>query len=61
MIPRFIHLKLHTEYSIVDGAVRIVDLIDCARAMKMPAVAVTDRMNLFGLIFYKKLNSIQPG
>jgi len=55
MEPHFIHLKLHTEYSIVDSVVRITNSIDCARAMKMPAVAVTDRMNLFGLIkFYKR-------
>ena len=54
----FVHLKVHTEYSIVDGIVRIEDLMDRAMQYQMPAVAVTDRVNLFGLIkFYKKAMS----
>lgn len=55
MEPSFIHLRLHTEYSLSDGLVRITDLIDCAQALHMPAVAITDHMNIFGLIkFYTK-------
>ena len=55
MEPSFIHLRLHTEYSLSDGLVRISDLIDCVQALKMPAIAVTDHMNIFGLIkFYTK-------
>ncbi|EKD91899.1 MAG: DNA polymerase III subunit alpha, partial [uncultured bacterium] len=41
----FVHLKVHTEYSIVDGIVRIEDLMDRAMQYQMPAVAVTDRVN----------------
>jgi DNA polymerase III subunit alpha len=52
--PVFVHLRLHTDYSLVDGVVRVKALVkQCAR-LGMPAVAVTDDSNLFGLIkFYK--------
>lgn len=54
MKPRFIHLHLHTEYSITDGLVCIEPLIEAAVAANMPAVAVTDQSNLFGMVkFYK--------
>ncbi|MEO8040537.1 MAG: DNA polymerase III subunit alpha, partial [Betaproteobacteria bacterium] len=50
---RFIHLRLHSEYSIVDGIVRIDDAIARARADAMPALALTDLSNLFGMVkFY---------
>ncbi len=53
MTDRFIHLRVHTEYSIVDGLVRIDDLVSKAVSMAMPAIAITDHANLFGLIkFY---------
>ncbi len=49
----FVHLKLHTEYSIADGLVKVRELVERAVALGMPAVAITDRANLFGLIkFY---------
>ncbi len=52
--PRFVHLRLHSEYSIVDGLVRIDEIIDAAAKDAQPAVALTDLSNLFGLIkFYK--------
>jgi DNA polymerase-3 subunit alpha len=52
---RFVHLHLHTEYSIVDGIVRIPVLMEKCRSLGMPAVALTDRSNLFGLVkFYRK-------
>jgi DNA polymerase-3 subunit alpha len=52
--PRFVHLRVHTEYSLFDGLVRIKPLVAAAAAQKMPAVAVTDQTNLFALIkFYK--------
>jgi DNA polymerase-3 subunit alpha len=52
---RFVHLHLHTEYSIVDGIVRIPLLMETCRTLGMPAVALTDRSNLFGLVkFYRK-------
>ncbi len=45
--PRFIHLRLHTEYSLLEGAVRLKSLPGLVRAMGMPAVAVTDTDNMF--------------
>ena len=54
MTPSFVHLHLHTEFSLVDGTVRIKPLVQAARAMGMPAVAVTDQGNLFGMVkFYE--------
>jgi DNA polymerase-3 subunit alpha len=51
----FVHLHLHTEYSILDGIVRIPALLEKCRSLNMPAVALTDRGNLFGLVkFYRK-------
>ncbi len=52
--PSFVHLHLHTEYSLVDGLVRIKPLVKAAVAAAMPAVAITDHTNLFCLVrFYK--------
>jgi len=51
----FVHLHLHTEYSLLDGAIGIDKLIKKAVDLKMPAVAVTDHGNLFSTIdFYQK-------
>lgn len=51
----FVHLHLHSEYSLLDGAIRIQELVDKAIALGMPAVALTDHGNLFGAIeFYQK-------
>lgn len=55
-MPRdsFVHLHLHTEYSLLDGAIRMKELMKKAREFKMPAVAMTDHGNLFGAIeFYQ--------
>ncbi len=50
---RFVHLRLHSEYSIVDGMVRIDDAVAAAVADRMPALALTDLSNVFGLVkFY---------
>ncbi len=50
----FVHLRVHTEFSLVDGLVRIKPLINKALEMEMPAVAVTDQCNFYGLIkFYR--------
>ncbi|MFI4954795.1 MAG: DNA polymerase III subunit alpha [Gammaproteobacteria bacterium] len=55
MQPNFIHLDVHTEYSISDGICRIPDLINTVAAQKLPAVAINDRTNLFGAVkFYKE-------
>ena len=54
MTTPFVHLRLHTEYSLVDGLIRIKHLVKQVAAAGMPAVAVTDMSNLFALIkFYK--------
>ncbi len=54
MTAPFVHLHLHTEYSLVDGLIRVKSLVRQAAAAGMPAVAVTDMSNLFALIkFYK--------
>ena len=50
----FVHLHLHTEFSLVDGTVRIPELVKKAAASGMPAIAVTDHMNMFSLVkFYR--------
>ncbi|MDD5261530.1 MAG: PHP domain-containing protein, partial [Methylacidiphilales bacterium] len=55
-MPRnFVHLHVHTEYSLLDGACRISDLMDRAREFGMTAMALTDHGNLFGAIdFYQE-------
>src|SRR5918995_785508 len=51
--PRFVHLRLHSEYSVTDGIVRIEEAVERARADAMPALALTDAGNLFGMVkFY---------
>ena len=50
----FIHLRLHTEFSVVDGTNRIDDVVAAAAADGQPALAITDLSNLFGAVkFYK--------
>ena len=52
--PRFVHLRLHTEYSITDGIVQIDQAISSAAADGMPALGISDLANLFGMVkFYK--------
>ena len=54
MDPSFVHLHLHSEYSLVDGLVRIKPLVKRVAALGMPAVAITDQCNFFALVrFYK--------
>ena len=58
MNPSFVHLRLHSEYALVDGIVRLDDLAARCAKVGMPAVAVTDQCNLYGLIkFYKAAQS----
>lgn len=53
--PQFIHLKCHTEYSIREGLLRIKPWLAQVNQLKMPAVAMTDQCNLFGLVkFYRQ-------
>ena len=50
----FVHLHVHSEYSLADGIVRIDELVAATRAQNMPAVALTDLSNLFGAVkFYR--------
>ena len=54
----FVHLRTHTEYSVVDGTLRIDDAAAAARADGQPALAITDLSNLFGAVkFYKACRS----
>src|SRR5258706_8843890 len=51
--PRFVHLRMHSEYSVTDGIVRIDEVVKRAAADGMPALAITDAANLFGMVkFY---------
>ncbi|MGI6066256.1 MAG: PHP domain-containing protein, partial [Bacillota bacterium] len=54
-MKNFVHLHIHTEYSLLDGASRIKPLIRRAKEMGMPAVAITDHGVMYGVIdFYKE-------
>lgn len=51
----FVHLHLHTQYSLLDGALRLDDLFERAKEYNMPAIAMTDHGNMFGAIdFYTR-------
>ena len=61
--PQFVHLRLHSEYSITDGVVRIDDAVQAASNDGMGALALTDLGNLFGLIkFYSasRASGVKP-
>ncbi|HEY6839517.1 MAG TPA: DNA polymerase III subunit alpha, partial [Geobacteraceae bacterium] len=54
----FVHLHLHTQYSLLDGAIRLGDLVKKVKEHRMPAVAITDHGNMFGAMeFYLKCQS----
>ncbi len=52
--PSFIHLRLHTEYSLVDGLVRVKPLMQAVGEAGMPAVALTDQSNLFAMVKFTR-------
>ena len=54
-LSNFIHLHLHSEYSLSDGIIRIEELVNKASDLGFPAVAITDLTNLFGLIKFYRL------
>ncbi len=55
MNPGFVHLRLHTEYSLVDSVIRVPELMQAAVRQGMPALGLTDQGNLFALIkFYEE-------
>ena len=50
----FVHLHLHTQFSLLDGAIRLKELFELAKTFGMPALAITDHGNMFGAIeFYQ--------
>ncbi|MEN6441480.1 MAG: DNA polymerase III subunit alpha [Syntrophobacter sp.] len=52
-MSQFVHLHVHTQYSLLDGAIRLKDLFETARGYNMPAVTITDHGNMFGALeFY---------
>ncbi|MCC6170604.1 MAG: PHP domain-containing protein, partial [Gammaproteobacteria bacterium] len=56
----FVHLRVHTEYSLVDSVIRVPELIAATAAVKMPAIALTDEHNLFAMVkFYRE--ALQKG
>ncbi len=52
--PSFIHLRVHTEYSLVDGVVRVKPLMQALAADEMPAIALTDQSNLFAMVKFTR-------
>src|SRR5258706_3630196 len=55
---RFVHLHCHTEYSLLDGANKVDKMFERIKALKQPAVAMTDHGNMFGAIeFYREAMS----
>jgi DNA polymerase-3 subunit alpha len=62
-MSNFVHLRVHTEYSMVDSLLRIGPLVEHTAALGMAAVAVTDQCNFYGLVkFYKAAiaNGVKP-
>jgi len=63
MEATFVHLHNHSEYSILDGCLKVADLVDAAYKNNMPAVAITDHGNIFGAVqFFKqaKAKGVKP-
>ncbi len=63
MMPKFVHLRTHSAYSLLEGALPVKTLTQTALAAQMPALAVTDRNNLFGALEFAETASalgIQP-
>ena len=61
--PKFIHLRVHTEHSLLEGAIKTAKLIKWANEQKMPAIGMTDSGNIFGAMLLAKEashNGIQP-
>jgi len=58
--PDFVHLHVHTQYSLLDGAIRIDDLLNRAKEFDMDSVAITDHGTMFGAVdFYEKANKAE--
>ena len=62
-LANFVHLHTHTEYSLLDGASRITDLLDRCKELGMDSLAITDHGVMYGVVeFYKeaKARGIKP-
>jgi DNA polymerase III subunit alpha len=62
-LSQFVHLRVHTEYSLVDSILRVPELMSAVAAAGMPAVALTDQSNLFAMVkFYKQalVSGVKP-
>ena len=57
----FVHLHVHSEYSMLDGAARVADLFTGCEQMGMPAIAVTDHGNTFGAYEFYKASKASGG
>ncbi len=60
---KFVHLKVRSHFSILEGSMKVVDIVKAAKKNKMPAIALTDNTNVFGAMEFTKLcldNGIQP-
>ncbi len=60
---RFVHLRVHSAYSLLEGALQVPKVIDLAVASKAPAIAITDTNNLFGALEFAQKGSkagLQP-
>lgn len=63
MQHNFVHLRVHSAYSLLEGAIRLKDLVTLAKNNKMPAVGAADTNNLFGALEFAlaaKENGVQP-
>ena len=59
----FVHLRVHSGYSLLEGALKINELVKLAKDDKMPAIAITDTGNLFGALEFSKqcaIEGVQP-
>ena len=60
---KFVHLKVRSHYSILEGSMKVEDIVSAAEKSKMPAIALTDNSNVFGAMEFTKLclnKGIQP-